>query len=128
MDGGKEVRAYDRKMGHSECPLVFDNKVILYAGWKSDDNGGLGRGDGETVWKSEPLGEHSSYTSPLLVMNNGKIKIVGVTGKSVFGVNPKQARSSGLSVTGDGLRKIWRKDLNRSPPIPRFMITAPFRL
>ena len=123
----QEVRAYDRKWGTSECPLVFDNKVIYTPGGNQTTMVALDAETGETVWKSEPLGEHSSYTSPLLVMNNGKIKIVGVTGKSVFGVNPETGKIEWTSVTGDGLRKIWRKDLNRSPHT-RFMITAPFRL
>lgn len=92
VDGGKKFERMTGKWGTSECPLVFDNKVIYTPGGNQTTMVALDAETGETVWKSEPLGEHSSYTSPLLVMNNGKIKIVGVTGRSVFGVNPETGK------------------------------------
>ncbi len=93
VDGGKKFERMTGKWGTSECPLVFDNKVIYTPGGNQTTMVALDAETGETVWKSEPLGEHRfPYTSPLLVMNNGKIKIVGVTGKSVFGVNPETGK------------------------------------
>lgn len=75
VDGGKKFERMTGKWGTSECPLVFDNKVIYTPGGNQTTMVALDAETGETVWKSEPLGEHSSYTSPLLVMNNGKIKV-----------------------------------------------------
>jgi len=73
--------------GTCESPLVFDNKVIYSPAGEQTTMVALNKETGEIIWKSKPLNEHSSYVSPLLIKQNGKRKIVGVTATNVVGVD-----------------------------------------
>jgi len=104
VDGGKK---YERKAGNwgtSECPLVFDNKVIYTPGGDKTTMVALDALTGETVWESPSLGDVGAYVSPLLISYNGKRQIVGSTGVNVIGVNPE---------TGD---IEWKFDDWKEPP------------
>ncbi len=92
VDGGNIFERKTGNWGTSECPLVFDNKVIYTPAGDQTTMVALNAQTGETVWKSEPLGDHSTYVSPLLVMHNGHRKIIGVTSKNVIGVNPETGK------------------------------------
>ena len=89
VDGGKEFERKTGKWGTSECPLVFDNKVIYTPGGDKTTMVALNAENGKTVWQSRPLNGHSGYVSPVLVMQNGVKKIVGMTSSHVFGVHPE---------------------------------------
>jgi len=89
VDGANVFERKTGKWGTSECPLVFDNKVIYTPGGDQTTMVALNAETGDTVWKSQPLGDHSSYVSPILIMQNGKRKIIGVTGKNIIGVHPE---------------------------------------
>ena len=92
VDGGTKFERMTGKWGTSECPLVFNNKVFYSPGGNKTTIVALDAQTGETIWESEPLGEHGSYVSPQLVMNNGIFKIIGMTGRSVYGVNPDNGK------------------------------------
>ena len=92
VDGGQKFQRMTGKWGTSECPLVYGNKIIYSPGGNKTTIVALNKDNGETIWESEPLGEHSTYVSPLLVTNNGTSKIIGMTGKSVYGVNPDNGK------------------------------------
>lgn len=74
--------------GTSECPLVFDNKVIYTPGGSQTTLVALDAETGKTLWKSRSLAEEGGYASPILITYNGHKKIVALTGNRIIGVNP----------------------------------------
>ncbi|MDR0349380.1 MAG: PQQ-like beta-propeller repeat protein [Tannerella sp.] len=88
VDGGAVFERKTGNWGTSECPLVFDNKVIYTPSGDRTTMVALNAETGEILWKSRPLGGHSCYISPLLITHNGKKQIIGATGKNIFGVHP----------------------------------------
>jgi len=88
VDGKQTFEGQAGKWGNCESPLVIDDKVIFTPGGKQTTVVALNTATGETVWKSDTLGELCSYTSPLLINHNGKRQIVGFTEFTMFGINP----------------------------------------
>lgn len=108
VDGGKLFERVVGGWGTAECPLVFDNKVIYTPSGDQTTMVALNAQTGETVWKSEALGETGAYVSPLLITFNGKRQIIGSTGTSVIGINPETGKIE------------WTfKDWGRPNPPPR---------
>ena len=89
VDGAATFERKTGTWGTSECPLVFDNKLIYTPAGDQTTIVALNIENGEVIWKSRPLSDHSTYISPLLIKHNGSTKIVGATGKHVFIVNPE---------------------------------------
>lgn len=89
VDGNTEFGKKTGKWGISECPLVFDNKVIFSPGGDQTAVVALDAENGKTIWKSRSLGDISNYASPQLIVHNGKKQILCLTGKNVIGVNPE---------------------------------------
>ena len=92
VDGGTKFERNPGHWGTSECPLVFDGKLIYSPGGKKTTVVALDAATGETIWESEPLGEHSSYVSPLLIKRNAVSKIVGMTDMRVYGIDPANGK------------------------------------
>lgn len=92
VDGGSLFENVTGNWGTAECPLVFDGKVIYTPSGDQTTMVALNAQTGETVWKSEPLGETGAYVSPILITYKGKRQIVGSTGTSVIGVNPETGK------------------------------------
>lgn len=88
VDGGKEFERKTGKWGTSECPLLFDNKVIYTPSGSQTTMVALDAATGAVVWKTRALGDDGAYVSPLLITYKGKRQIIGSTGKNVIGVNP----------------------------------------
>jgi outer membrane protein assembly factor BamB len=89
VDGGTAFEHKTGNWGTSECPLVFDNKVIYTPCGDQTTIVALNAETGETVWKSKPLGDAGAYVSPILITHKGRNQIIGSTGVNVFGVNPQ---------------------------------------
>ena len=89
IDGGKVFERKTGNWGTSECPLVFDNKVIYTPSGEQTTMVALDAQTGETIWKSKSLGDVGAYVSPVLITHNGRRQIIGSTAKSVMGVNPE---------------------------------------
>ena len=88
VDGGTK---YERKTGNwgtSECPLVYDDKVIYTPCGDQTTMVALNRNTGEEIWKTRAIGEKSAYVSPVMIEYKGKRQIVGSTSQTAFGVNP----------------------------------------
>lgn len=88
VDGGT---VYSRKTGNwgtSECPLVYDNKVIYTPCGDVTTMVALDKNTGKEIWKTRPLGDYSGYVSPILIEYKGKRQIVGSTALNAIGVNP----------------------------------------
>lgn len=88
VDGGAVFERKTGNWGTVECPLLFDNKVVYTPSGDQTTMVALNGETGETLWKSNPLGDEGCYVSPMLITYNGKRQIIGSTGKTVIGVNP----------------------------------------
>lgn len=88
VDGGTKYERQTGMWGTSECPLVFDDKVIYTPCGQQTTMVALNRNTGEEIWKTRPIGEKSGYVSPIMIEYKGKRQIVGSTSKTVIGVNP----------------------------------------
>ena len=89
VDGGKIFERKTGNWGTSECPLIFDNKVIYTPAGDQTTMVALNAQTGDIVWKTKSLGDVGAYVSPILINYKGKKQIIGSTGKSVIGVNPE---------------------------------------
>ncbi len=89
VDAGTKYERKTGMWGTSECPLVYDNKVIYTPCGDQTTIVALNKDTGEEIWKSRPLGEKSGYVSPIMIEYKGKRQIVGSTSLSAFGVNPE---------------------------------------
>jgi len=92
VDGGTTFERKTGTWGTSECPLVFDNKVIYTPSGSQTTMVALDAQTGEVIWKTEPLGDVGAYVSPILVMQNGVRKIIGMNAVHVFGVHPETGK------------------------------------
>ena len=89
VDGGEMFKRKTGNWGTSECPLIFDNKVIYTPSGDQTTMVALNTQTGDVVWKSKSLGDVGAYVSPILISHKGKRQIVGSTGFNVIGVNPE---------------------------------------
>ena len=88
VDGGTKYQRQTGMWGTSECPLVFDDKVIYTPCGNQTTMVAINRNTGEEIWKTRPLNEKSGYVSPIMIEYKGKRQIVGSTNQTAFGVNP----------------------------------------
>ena len=88
VDGGTKYERQTGNWGTSECPLVYDDKVIYTPCGNQTTMVALNRNTGDEIWKTCPLNEKSAYVSPIMIEYKGKRQIVGSTSKTAFGVNP----------------------------------------
>lgn len=119
VDGNSGFGRKTGTWGTSECPLVFDNKVIFSPGGDQTAMVALHAETGETIWKSRSLNDISNYASPILISHNGRKQIVSLTGKHIIGVDPDTGNIEwtfddwGQSAVDNGWEKI-------SPNIPLY--------
>lgn len=88
IDGGATFKRKTGYWGTCESPLVFDNKVIFTPGGEETTMVALNAETGTTIWKSKPLGDESTYVSPVLINHKGKKQILAQVGKKVIAVHP----------------------------------------
>lgn len=88
VDGGTKYARKTGMWGTSECPLVYDNKVIYTPCGDQTTMVALNKDTGEEIWKSRPLGDKSGYVSPIMIEYKGKRQIISSTAENVIGVNP----------------------------------------
>ena len=88
VDGGTKYQRQTGNWGTSECPLVYDDKVIYTPCGQQTTMVALNRNTGEEIWKTRAIGEKSGYVSPIMIEYKGKRQIIGSTCQTVVGVNP----------------------------------------
>ena len=88
VDGGTKYERQTGMWGTSECPLVYDDKVIYTPCGQQTTMVALNRNTGEEIWKTRAIGEKSGYVSPIMIEYKGKRQIIGSTSQTVVGVNP----------------------------------------
>ena len=108
--------------GVSECPLVFDNKVIFTPCGNQTTMMALNAMTGEIVWKTESLGDPNNYASPILIEHNGKKQIIGVTGRNIIGVHPETGK---IEWKYDEWGREYRKKTVPGAPLRSEESTAP---
>ena len=89
VDGGTKYQRKTGMWGTSECPLVYDDKVIYTPCGSQTTMVALNKDTGEEIWKTRPLNNTSGYVSPIMIEYKGKRQIVGSTASTAFGVNPE---------------------------------------
>ncbi len=89
VDGGKVFERKHGNWGTSECPLVYDDKVIYTPCGDETTMVALNKETGAVVWKSPSLKSYSGYVSPILIEYKGKRQIISSTHDTAFGVNPE---------------------------------------
>lgn len=75
------------QFGFAECVLVDGRKVICTPGGPDASLVALDRDTGETIWKTEGLGEPSGYCSARLVRHNGRDLVLTMLANSVVAVD-----------------------------------------
>jgi len=112
----QEYGKFGLNWGYGSSPLVYDGKVIVEVlhGMKTDAPSYLVAFDGDkgsVVWRKErptdaPNESPDAYTTPALLMVNGKPQVVVSGGDYVTGHDPETGeelwRSGGLNPTKDG--------------------------
>lgn len=88
VDAGNKYGRKTGMWGTSECPLVYDDKVIYTPCGEQTTMVALNKETGEEIWKTRALGDMSGYVSPIMIEYKGKRQIIGSTAFNVIGVNP----------------------------------------
>ena len=88
VNGGEVYKRKTGVWGTSECPLVYDNKVIFTPAGDVTTMVALDAQTGKEVWKTKAWGDVGAYVSPMLIEYKGKRQIIGSTAVHIFGVNP----------------------------------------
>lgn len=89
VNGGETYGRKTGPWGTSECPLVYDDKVIYTPCGDQTTMVALNRETGAEVWKSRALGDKSGYVSPIMIEYKGRRQIVTSTASNAIGVNPE---------------------------------------
>ena len=89
VNGGQKYGRKPGMWGTSECPLVFDDKIIYTPCGDQTTMVALNKETGEEIWKTKGLGDMSGYVTPILITYKGKRQIIGSTAFNVIGVNPE---------------------------------------
>ena len=89
VNGGEKYSRSTGMWGTSECPLVYDDKVIYTPCGNQTTMVALNKFTGEEVWKTRALNNKSGYVSPILIEYKGKRQIISSSALTVFGVNPE---------------------------------------
>ncbi len=89
VDGGQKYSRKTGNWGTSECPLVFDDKVIYTPCGDQTTMVALNKFTGEEIWKTRAFGDKSGYVTPILIEYKGKRQIISSTSQTAFGVNPE---------------------------------------
>ncbi len=88
VEGEKQFGKTAGKWGTAESLLLVDDKVIFTPGGEQTSMVALDYQTGETVWRTQALGDTCSHVSPLLIRHNGIDQIIGFTRNHMFGVDP----------------------------------------
>ncbi len=75
------------QFGYSESVLVDGDHLICVPGGKENNVVALNRFTGEKVWGSKGNGEKATYSSPIVIENNGKRLVIAMTAASIMGID-----------------------------------------
>lgn len=75
--------------GVAENILIAGDVVVFTTGGKQTLMVALNKNTGEEVWKSKTINDEIGYVSPILVEQNGVQQIIGLSARTLYGINPK---------------------------------------
>ena len=78
--------------GYTESPLVVGDLVVCTPGGSQGTMAGLDKKTGEVVWRTKEITDNAQYASPILVRHAGKLQVIQLVMKKVFGVDPKDGK------------------------------------
>ncbi len=93
--------------GHSESPLIVDEKIFWNAGGKDNNVVALNRFTGRLIWSNKGFGERSAYNSPKLIELPSRKILVTFSAYHLMGLDIK---------TGNLL---WSHEQDNYPPDKR---------
>lgn len=88
VEGDAKFQRKTGNWGTSECPLVYDDKIVFMPGGELTTMVALNKNTGEVMWQTESLHEQSNYVNPLMITHNGQRIIVSIAQYTIIGVNP----------------------------------------
>jgi len=92
VDVMTRFKAVEPVAGYAESVLVVSDKVICYPGGTDGSLVALDKKTGKVVWANTEIGDQPSYSSPILVEDNGVRQIVAMSARAVFGVEADTGR------------------------------------
>lgn len=93
--------------GHSEAPLVADDKVFWTPGGKEYNVVAINRFSGKLIWSDKGFGERSAYNSPRMIVHGSKEILVTFSAYHMMGFDAE---------TG---KLLWSHEQNSYPPEER---------
>lgn len=78
--------------GHSEAPLIQDEKVFWTAGGKVNNVIALNRFTGKLIWANKGFGETSAYNPPKLIEHGGRSILVTFSAYHLMGFDTKDGK------------------------------------
>jgi len=83
LKANDEFKGAVGKFGFAESLLLVDDYVIFTPGGDYTTMVALDKFTGSIIWKSDPINDNASYTSPVLIENNGE-KIISTVTENYF--------------------------------------------
>ena len=87
IDFFKELQADSVQFGYSESLLIDGDRLYCTPGGKTNNMVALDRFTGKKIWSSPGYGEAATYSSPILINQNGNRMLVNLTATSIIGLN-----------------------------------------
>jgi outer membrane protein assembly factor BamB len=87
VDMIKDLHGKFTMFGHSESPLVVDDKVFLTPGGNDTNVVAFNRFTGKTIWISKGRGERPAYNSPTIIKRGQFNILVTFTAYSLMGID-----------------------------------------
>ena len=87
FEGLSKFKGKTGTWGTAESPLIVDDKMIYTPCGNNTTMVAVDKLSGETIWKSETIGDQSAYCSPVLAGEKGLHLIITVTGNNIICVN-----------------------------------------
>lgn len=97
--------------GHAESLLINGNHLYFTPGGPKTTMVAMDKNTGKTVWMSETLNDNPAYVSPILIEQNGKKQIIGLTEMYIFGINPEDGKihwkENYFELQSEECKKVW---------------------
>ena len=87
VDFFKDLKADSVQFGFCESPLIDGDRIYLTPGGAENNVVALNRFTGKKIWSSPGYQEKATYSSPILINQNGHRLFVNLTSTSIIGLD-----------------------------------------
>ncbi len=87
VDFFKDMQADSVQFGYAESVLIDGDILYCTPGGKTNNMVALNRFTGKKIWSSPAFGEPATYSSPILINQNGTRLLVNLTASSIIGLD-----------------------------------------